>query len=231
MYTYVCTEIYTHMYIHVCFTAYHTYHIDMYTYVHTCNMYTNVHTEIHTHIHRKSSLYLPLGSVNLVLKVMGTPDQISSPPGWNRVSPGCPRNFNTELTEPTRQIKTTFPMNMYIHVCFTAYHIYYREMYTYVHTCIYTYIHPHNFDTLRHNLTNIPRKQTITPLRIPHTIEIYTRMYIHVQRYEQIWKIYLYVYSYICNHAYQLTHIDTLTYTLTNMPRTQTVVLLLIIHI
>jgi len=31
--------------------------------------------------HRKSSLYLPLGSVNLVLKVMGTPDEISSPPG------------------------------------------------------------------------------------------------------------------------------------------------------
>jgi len=64
------------------------------------------------HIHRKSSFYLPLGSVNLVLKVMGTPDEISSPPGWNRVSPGWPRNFNTELTEPTRQIKTTFPMNI-----------------------------------------------------------------------------------------------------------------------
>jgi len=63
-------------------------------------------------LHRKSSLYLPLGSVNLVLKAMGTPDEISSPPGWNRVSPGCPRNFNTKLTEPTRQIKTTFPMNM-----------------------------------------------------------------------------------------------------------------------
>jgi len=63
--------------------------------------------------HRKSSLYLPLGSVNLVLKVMGTPDEISSPPGWNRVSPGCPRNFNAELTEPTRQIKTTFPMNVH----------------------------------------------------------------------------------------------------------------------
>jgi len=33
------------------------------------------------HIHRKSSLYLPLGSVNLVLKAMGTPDENSSPPG------------------------------------------------------------------------------------------------------------------------------------------------------
>ena len=65
------------------------------------------------HLHWKSSLYLPLGSVNLVLKVMGTPDEIWSPPGWNRVSPGCPRNFNTELTEPTRQIKTTFPMNLW----------------------------------------------------------------------------------------------------------------------
>jgi len=71
--------------------------------------------------HRKSSLYLPLGSVNLVLKVLGTPDEISSPPGWNRVSPGCPRNFNTELTEPTRQIKTTFPwVSQYCHAlpCF-----------------------------------------------------------------------------------------------------------------
>jgi len=29
-------------------------------------------------IHRKSSLYLPLSSVNLVLKLMGTPDGISS---------------------------------------------------------------------------------------------------------------------------------------------------------
>jgi len=36
---------------------------------------------IHLYFHRKSSLYLPLGSVNLVLKVMGTPDEISSPPG------------------------------------------------------------------------------------------------------------------------------------------------------
>jgi len=68
-----------------------------------------------SYIHRKSSLYLPVGSVNLVLKVMGTPDEISSPPGWNRVSPGCPRNFNTELSEPTRQIKTAFPMDIYIY--------------------------------------------------------------------------------------------------------------------
>jgi len=33
------------------------------------------------YLNRKSSLYLPLGSVNLVLKLMGTPDEISSPPG------------------------------------------------------------------------------------------------------------------------------------------------------
>jgi len=65
------------------------------------------------HVQRKRSLYLPLGSVNLVLKVMGTPNEISSPPGCNRVSPGWPKNFNTELTEPTRQIKTTFPMNVW----------------------------------------------------------------------------------------------------------------------
>jgi len=42
------------------------------------------------HLHRKSSLYLPLGSVNLVLKLMGTPDGISTRSGWNHVSPGCP---------------------------------------------------------------------------------------------------------------------------------------------
>jgi len=29
---------------------------------------------------------LPLGSVNLVLKLMGTPDGISTQNGWNRVS-------------------------------------------------------------------------------------------------------------------------------------------------
>jgi len=71
----------------------------------------------HSYVHRKSSLYLPLGSVNLVLKVMGTPDEISSPPGWNRVSPGCPTNFDTELTEPAGQMKTTFPMNVWHDVC------------------------------------------------------------------------------------------------------------------
>ena len=37
-------------------------------------------------IHRKSSLYLPISSVNLVLKLMGTPDGISTHSGWNRVS-------------------------------------------------------------------------------------------------------------------------------------------------
>jgi len=45
---------------------------------------------------------------------MGTPDEISSPPGWNRVSPGCPSNFYTDLTEPTRQIKTTFPTKCFL---------------------------------------------------------------------------------------------------------------------
>jgi len=38
------------------------------------------------HFHRKSSLYLPLGSVNLVLKLMGTPDGISTLNGSNCVS-------------------------------------------------------------------------------------------------------------------------------------------------
>jgi len=38
------------------------------------------------YVHRKSSLYLPLSSVNLVLKLMGTPDGISTRSGWNRVS-------------------------------------------------------------------------------------------------------------------------------------------------
>ena len=88
-------------------------------------------------IRRKSSLYLPLGSVNLVLKAMGIPDEISSPPGWNRVSPGCPRNFNTKLTEPTRQINTTFPMNM-IHpfICILLTHLFtlvtWWSMYTFL---------------------------------------------------------------------------------------------------
>ena len=68
--------------------------IDTYTHRHTGTQ-THRHTDplslirTHTtatyaegcHIHRTSSLYLPLGSVNLVLKVMGTPDEISSPPG------------------------------------------------------------------------------------------------------------------------------------------------------
>jgi len=87
------------------------------------------------HIHRKSSLYLPLGSVNLLLKAMGTPDEISSPPRWNRVSPGCPRNFNTKLTEPTRQIKTNFSMNM----C-NVLHSYVFVMWL-IHTCVTWLIH------------------------------------------------------------------------------------------
>ena len=38
------------------------------------------------HVHRKSSLYLPLGLVKLILQLMGTPDGISTRSGWNRVS-------------------------------------------------------------------------------------------------------------------------------------------------
>jgi len=55
----------------------------MYIYViHTRDIYV-IYTVSHTRqIHRKSSLYLPLGSVISVLKVMGTPDKISSPPGY-----------------------------------------------------------------------------------------------------------------------------------------------------
>jgi len=52
----------------------------LHTYLYMCDM-----TEI-SHVHRKSSLYLPLSSVNLVLKLMGNPDGISTRSGWNRVS-------------------------------------------------------------------------------------------------------------------------------------------------
>ena len=94
--------------------------------------FLNCRRQLQLYVHRKSSLYesslyLPLGSDNLVLKEMGTPDEISSPPGWNRVSLGCPRNFKTELTEPTRQIKTTFPMNVITrctYVCYYTHNIY-----------------------------------------------------------------------------------------------------------
>jgi len=139
MYIYMYNFIYVYKYIYtniyICIRIYYVYiyiykyvyaYIYIYIYIQVCAMtdsYVSWKSIIHvwrvtriSHIHRKSSLYLPLGSVNLVLKVMGTPDEMSSPPGWNRVSPGCPRNFNTELTEPTRQIKTTFPMNM-SHTC------------------------------------------------------------------------------------------------------------------
>ena len=41
---------------------------------------------------------------------------------WNTISPGCPWNFNTMLTEPTRQIKTTFLMNMtYMYVIYALF--------------------------------------------------------------------------------------------------------------
>ena len=64
------------------------------------------------HIHRKSSLYLLLSSVNLVLKLMGTPDGISTRSGFTVVVTGLPWNLYTKLTETLRQIKTTFPMNI-----------------------------------------------------------------------------------------------------------------------
>jgi len=96
--------MYMHIYIYRCAHTY-TY---VYVYIYTC-VCLYMYKYLFTYIHRKSSLYLPLGSVKLVLKAMGTPDEISS----NHDSPRCPRNFNTKLTEPTRQIKTTFFMNMY----------------------------------------------------------------------------------------------------------------------
>jgi len=41
---------------------------------------------LNRHYDRKRSRYLSLGSVNLVLKLMGAPDGISTRSGWNRVS-------------------------------------------------------------------------------------------------------------------------------------------------
>jgi len=89
---------YTHVNVHT-----RTYvHTNIYTYIKTFipayrggwalrrEQYRGIHIRICTHtyihIHRKSSLYLPITSVNLVLKLMGTPDGISTRSGWNRVS-------------------------------------------------------------------------------------------------------------------------------------------------
>jgi len=91
---FTCAQWLTHLYMS------HSYvlnDLQIYTHrIHMCSMsydadcVTDSYTS-HSHVHRKSSLYLPLGSVNLVLKAMGTPDEISSPPGqivFHRVAPG-----------------------------------------------------------------------------------------------------------------------------------------------
>jgi len=153
-----------------------------------------------THIHRKSSLYLPLGSVNLVLKAMGTSDEISSPPGWNRVSPGCPRNFSIKLTEPIRQIKTTFPMNMHMThpILRRTTHIYIYTharmyicvcMYICIYTCIYTCVYAY---------------KTHPILRRATPIYIYTHTHTHT---------YIYIYKYICTYVYIHTNIHICIYT------------------
>jgi len=51
-----------------------------------CNLCAYTRIIYENHIHRKSRLYLPLSSVNLVLKLMVTTDGISTRSGWNRVS-------------------------------------------------------------------------------------------------------------------------------------------------
>ena len=60
-------------------------HIRMSHFAHT-NASCRTEEWVASYIHRKSSIYLPLSSVNLVLKLMGTPDGISTRSGWNRVS-------------------------------------------------------------------------------------------------------------------------------------------------
>ena len=130
--------------IHMCtMTHAFVYHnqTDMYT-----HLYVHTSICIHIYIHRKSSLYLPLSSVNLVLKLMGTPDGIFNPFGlkscFTVVVPGFPWNLYTKLTETPRQIKTTFPMNMYSHrsdvYTYVYRHLYVLYMYThlYVHTSL-----------------------------------------------------------------------------------------------
>jgi len=60
------------------------------TYIQMSLPYTLVCKVVY-YIHRKCSLYLPLFSVNLVLKVMGTPDEIPSPTGLTMCFTGLPQ--------------------------------------------------------------------------------------------------------------------------------------------
>jgi len=75
---------------HMCFNTWKISHRSASRKVFGAACVIHVNNVIHmwcvTHIHRKSSLYLPLSSVNLVLSLMGTPDGISTRSGWNRVS-------------------------------------------------------------------------------------------------------------------------------------------------
>ena len=73
--------IYTWLYIAISFACTGTKggflaHILIFCYIWLCTWHISI-----MYIHRKSSLYLPLSSVNLVLKLMGTPDGISTRSG------------------------------------------------------------------------------------------------------------------------------------------------------
>jgi len=104
----------------VCVTYHHNDIITLihaYVYTRLCELTCLVYDScickcVRIHIHWKRGLHLPFGSLNLVLKLMRTPDKFHGAIWWNMISPGCPWNFNTKLTEPTRQIQTIFPMNM-----------------------------------------------------------------------------------------------------------------------
>jgi len=74
--THLLTNLRTHIYAHTSSQSTHTHRLT----------YIDSHPSSHTHLHRKSSLHLPLSWVNLVLKLMGTPDGISTRSRWNRVS-------------------------------------------------------------------------------------------------------------------------------------------------
>jgi len=63
----------------------HTTILYMYLYVFIC-----IYSYVNEYICRHACVYMTIGILTY----------------------GDTRNFNTELTEPTRQIKTTFPMNI-----------------------------------------------------------------------------------------------------------------------
>jgi len=69
----VCVYVYAY-FVHICDIRISSTYIHIYIYVY---IYPYVYLRSNLHFHRKSSLYLPLSSVNLVLKLMGTPDGIS----------------------------------------------------------------------------------------------------------------------------------------------------------